>query len=153
MPSSLPRRISDSIAKRPTLDKSFLDTNVIIYLFGEDSEKKSLAKKAANESGACISLQVVNEFCGHLLKKKYPHDTVLAAVNQISENFPILKLSEKTIREALRLGKRYRYSHFDCLHLAAAIEHGCRVFYSEDMQHGHKLEEGLRIINPFVGHG
>ncbi len=130
-------------------DKVFLDTNILIYLFGEDSGKQFLAQKTVSESDASVSLQVVNEFCGYLLKKKYPHDHVLAAVNQISENFPILRLSEKTVREALRLGKRYRYSHFDCLHLATAIEHGCKIFYSEDMHHGHQLEEGLRILNPF----
>jgi predicted nucleic acid-binding protein len=32
---------------------------------------------------------------------------------------------------------------------AAALHAGCDTLWSEDMQHGITLEEGLRIVNPF----
>ncbi len=132
-------------------NRIFLDTNIVAYLFSEDPEKKSRAVQAAGEDGTCLSLQVMHEFCSYLLKKrKYPHAGVRAAVDLIAEKFPILPLSQYTVRQALDLGQRYRYSYFDSLHLASAIEHRCRFFYSEDMQHGQKLEEGLTILNPFV---
>ena len=31
-----------------------------------------------------------------------------------------------------------------------AIDTGCSVLYSEDLNHGHEIE-GLKIINPFSG--
>jgi predicted nucleic acid-binding protein len=34
---------------------------------------------------------------------------------------------------------------------ASALDAGCDTLWSEDMQHGMKLDEGLRIANPFRG--
>jgi len=35
--------------------------------------------------------------------------------------------------------------------LASALEQGCTVLYSEDMQHGQIIEGLLRIVDPFDG--
>jgi predicted nucleic acid-binding protein len=51
--------------------------------------------------------------------------------------------------EALRLGSSYSLSWYDSLVLAAAIEGGAHVLYSEDFQHGQKFGN-LRIENPFL---
>jgi predicted nucleic acid-binding protein len=32
---------------------------------------------------------------------------------------------------------------------ASALRAGSQILWSEDMQHGMKLKEGLRILNPF----
>jgi predicted nucleic acid-binding protein len=34
---------------------------------------------------------------------------------------------------------------------ASALHSGCDTLWTEDMQHGMVLEEGLRIVNPFGG--
>ncbi|MFZ1344751.1 hypothetical protein [Thiothrix eikelboomii] len=60
-------------------------------------------------------------------------------------------MTSQTIEQALVLGERYGYSYFDSLMLASALEQGCSILYSEDMQHGQILEGGLRIIDPFAG--
>jgi predicted nucleic acid-binding protein len=36
---------------------------------------------------------------------------------------------------------------------ASALQAGCDTLWSKDMQHGMALDEGLRIVNPFVGAG
>lgn len=42
------------------------------------------------------------------------------------------------------------YSFYDCLVLAAALQAGAEVLYSEDLQH-YKLVGGrLRIVNPLL---
>ena len=33
---------------------------------------------------------------------------------------------------------------------ASALHAGCDTLWSEDMQHGMALDEGLRIVNPFL---
>ncbi|AOC54321.1 MAG: hypothetical protein IM503_05940 [Microcystis sp. M069S2] len=38
---------------------------------------------------------------------------------------------------------------FDSLILASALEAGCQILYSEDLQHGQRIENQLMIINPF----
>jgi predicted nucleic acid-binding protein len=50
---------------------------------------------------------------------------------------------------ALNLAERYQYSYFDSLILASALEAGCQILYSEDLQDGQRIENQLMIINPF----
>ena len=40
------------------------------------------------------------------------------------------------------------YPIYDALGLASAIENGCSILYTEDLQHGQQIE-GLTIRNPF----
>jgi predicted nucleic acid-binding protein len=47
------------------------------------------------------------------------------------------------------LAQRFGFSIYDGLIAAAALETGCRVLYTEDMQSGQKIE-GLIIRNPFL---
>ena len=48
----------------------------------------------------------------------------------------------------LDLQIRYRFSFYDSLIVAAALEAGCKTLYSEDLQHAQEIE-GLTIANPF----
>jgi predicted nucleic acid-binding protein len=50
----------------------------------------------------------------------------------------------------LRIAERYGFSVYDAMIVASAIEVGCDILWSEDMQGGMVLEEGLRIVNPFA---
>jgi len=51
---------------------------------------------------------------------------------------------------ALDLHSRYRFSFYDSLIVAAALEANCTRLFSEDLQHGQRVE-GLVIENPFAG--
>ena len=51
--------------------------------------------------------------------------------------------------EALGLQNRFRISWYDSLIVAAAIEGGCNILYSEDLQHGMKFGD-LQVKNPFL---
>jgi len=52
-------------------------------------------------------------------------------------------------RRGLDLQIRYQFSFYDSLIVAATLEAGCKTLYSEDMQHGQKIEQ-LTISNPFM---
>jgi predicted nucleic acid-binding protein len=58
-------------------------------------------------------------------------------------------IQHKTINHALEINERYGFSYYDCLMLASALDGGCEVIYTEDMNDGQLIEERLRIINPF----
>jgi len=49
----------------------------------------------------------------------------------------------------LGLSKRYGFSIWDGLIVAAAIEAKCSALLTEDLQHG-QVVEGVRIENPFL---
>jgi len=45
--------------------------------------------------------------------------------------------------------EKYKYQYYDSLIIATAIENGCSILYSEDMQHNQNIENKLVIVNPF----
>ena len=47
------------------------------------------------------------------------------------------------------LAELYRFSFYDSLIVAAAIESNCAILYSEDLQNGQVIENELTIKNPF----
>jgi predicted nucleic acid-binding protein len=53
----------------------------------------------------------------------------------------------------LRLAEPYGISISDAMIVASALHAGCDKLWSEDMQHGMTLDEGLRIVNPFRDDG
>ena len=87
----------------------------------------------------------------NVLKRKFSlsYSQIREAVQELSEGFPIVLVSVNTIEMALNLAERYQYSYFDSLILASALEAGCQILYSEDLQDGQRIENQLTIVNPF----
>ena len=70
-------------------------------------------------------------------------------IAEIRANFEIITVQIETIELALKIAEKYRYSYYDSVIIAAALESSCTLLYSEDMQHLQVIEEQLQIINPF----
>jgi len=131
-------------------DRAFLDTNVLIYAYSAtEPRKRDLARKLKDESPCSVSTQVIHEFIAVAWRKVgIPLDDVRAIVQKLYETIPIVDTGKTVILRALSLAMKTGYSYWDCLILAAALEAGCPILYSEDMQDGQVIE-GLRIVNPF----
>ena len=133
------------------LDRAFIDTNILIYLYSADEPDK---RTVANDVFRCytepvVSIPILNELCNVMLKKLcLPSAQVRDAVQEISEATLVAKVAENTTLKAIELHEKYGFSFFDCFHLATAAENACSVFFSEDLQHGQKIGS-LKIINPF----
>jgi predicted nucleic acid-binding protein len=54
------------------------------------------------------------------------------------------------IYAAFDLHQRYKYSYYDSLIIAAAVNSQCHTLASEDLQDGQIIEGRLSIVNPFV---
>jgi predicted nucleic acid-binding protein len=54
-----------------------------------------------------------------------------------------------THERGLDITEHYKFSIYDSMLIAAALQAKCTTFYSEDMQHEQRIE-GLTIRNPFV---
>jgi predicted nucleic acid-binding protein len=133
-------------------DKVFLDTNIIIYLYSEDeTDKNKIALDILDSyNDAIISNQVINEITNVLFKKfRLSAEDVENVVLEIDNSLRIVDNSLKTQIKAVRLKGKYGFQYYDALIVATALEHGCNILFSEDMQHGQVIEDSLRIINPF----
>lgn len=132
-------------------DSTFIDTNVLIYLYSEDEiEKSQQALQCARTKNSWISTQVLNEVSNVLRRKQKQHySDIINVIKELRSNFNVAIVTPETIEHALALGERYGYSFFDSLMLASALEHSCITLFSEDMQHGQLIEDRLTIVNPF----
>jgi predicted nucleic acid-binding protein len=128
----------------------FLDSNVIIYAYSHDARKKAIAKSLLRDD-PMISIQVINEVINVCSRKlKLSSQDVRELFDLLKRKCEVKTLECSTIEKALAIVDTYKYSYFDSLILASALEHRCRTLYSEDLQHGQVIENTLTIQNPFV---
>jgi predicted nucleic acid-binding protein len=128
----------------------FFDSNVLIYAYSTDRRRDRAIQVLA--PGGKISAQVLNEFTNVLRnKQKQDWPVIEQAVASIRRQFPeIAPLSAETHAAALSLARDHGFAFYDALIVASALEAGCDVLFSEDMQDGRAIG-GLTIRDPFLG--
>lgn len=128
--------------------EAFFDTNVLLYLLSGDAAKADRAE-ALVAAGGVISVQVLNEFAAVALRKlAIPLADVREILSVVRGVCAIRSLDVATHDLGLDLAGRHCLHLYDGMIVAAALQAGCTVLYSEDMQHGRRFA-GLRIENPF----
>ncbi|MFY9908524.1 MAG: PIN domain-containing protein [Candidatus Sulfotelmatobacter sp.] len=132
-------------------DKSFFDTNVLVYAIIEEDPRKVRARELL-AAGGVISVQVLNEFVSVMRRKlQMPWGDVRSALQWIRILCPEpVPLTTDTHEEALMIAERYVYRIYDSLIVASALEAKCEVLYSEDLQDGQVIYKQLAIHNPFA---
>jgi len=132
-------------------DKAFIDTNVLIYFISSDAARKATAREVLLTSPeTVVSSQVINEFISTCLQKRLLSlDEVTEVTTGFMRALQFAPVAAATIDSALKLVKKYKYSYWDSLIIASALENGCTSLYSEDMQHGQIINNRLKISNPF----
>lgn len=135
----------------------FIDTNIFVYTFDANAPAKAkkatqLIRRAADTGEGIISYQVVQEFF-NVAFRRFPQPLTVPEAEQylITVLRPLLAVhsTPAIYFEALRIFEKHKLSWYDSLIVAAAGESQCETLYSEDLQHGRKIE-GMRIENPFV---
>ena len=131
-------------------DKAFLDTNVFVYAVIQDDPRSHHAEKLISAGGR-VSVQVLNEFAAVMRRKaNMPWDEVKLALESIEVLCPHpLSITLNTHKKALAIAEKHAYRVYDALIVASALEAGCTVLYSEDMQDGQVIDRRLTIRNPF----
>lgn len=132
-------------------DKVFIDTNILIYYISNDEIKKSRTKDVIlSYPDSVISSQVVSEFASICLTKNLlSEDEVQILSISFMDSFEFSPVVESTINKALQIKKIYKYSFWDCLIVASALENNCNILFSEDMHDGQTIEKSLKIVNPY----
>ncbi len=135
-------------------DKFFIDTNILIYSFLENDQKRHdaavqfLAGLLTKE--VVISTQVMSEVYSALSKNRIRHELIASFLVELEENMNVCPVILDTVKRCLLVKEKYSYSYWDSLILASALENNCAVVFSEDMQHGQTIEQSLVIMNPFL---
>jgi predicted nucleic acid-binding protein len=132
--------------------RPFFDTSILVYAFLDIAKRDEALLLLA--SGGVISAQVLNEFTNVARRKRQRGwQDIETAISVIRFQFPdIMPLTAGTHAAALALARDHGLAFYDALIVAAAIEAGCDILYSEDMQHGRSIG-ALTIRNPFLESG
>ena len=127
----------------------FFDTNILIYAFAADDPRSARAE-ALIADGGVIGVQVLNEFTNVTRRKlRWQWRQIEAAFAVIEELLgPARPLTTAIHARAVVLARDHELSFYDALIVAAALDAGCEVLCSEDLQHGQKFG-ALKVENPF----
>ena len=129
---------------------AFLDTNVLIYAVSQSDARAARAEELLI-AGGVVSVQILNEFAAVARRKlQMPWAEVAEAVEAFLVLCPSpLPITIETHQAARTIAEKLGCNIYGALVVAAALEGGCSVLYSEDFQDGQRIEGRLRVRNPF----
>lgn len=137
-------------------DKFFMDTNILVYSFDTNAPLKQqkareLIALALNSQRGVISFQVIQEFLNVATRKfEVPFTIQETEIYLDQVLIPLCQAfpSAELYRKGLYVMERWQYSFYDSLIITSALQTGCKILYSEDLQHEQVIET-LTIDNPF----
>jgi predicted nucleic acid-binding protein len=134
-------------------DPWFVDTNVLVYAFDDDSpDKRRTARRLLDDKAdqLVLSTQVLGEFYVTVTRKlarPLPANRAVEALDALCA-FPVRGLAPALVRSAVRRSASSRVSYWDALIIESALDAGAAVLLTEDLQHGQQFE-ALRVVDPF----
>ncbi len=130
--------------------RSFLDSNVVLYLLSEDPAKADSAE-ALLRTNPVISVQVLNEVTSVCRRKLAMSWEDIGNFLKLVRSFcNVVPLTVDVHDRARHVAQRHQLSFYDACIVAAAATADCQTLYSEYMNHGQILEDSLTIRNPFA---
>ena len=128
---------------------SFFDSNVLLYIASNDAMKAERAEKLLSDSGA-TSVQVLNEIANVSRRKmRMTWPDTHSFLSMLRSLLSVHAITVETHETGLALAEAHRLSIYDAMIAASALQTGCNILWSEDMQHTRVIDKRLRIINPF----
>ena len=134
-----------------------LDSNLLVYSVDNTAdERHALSAQivlVAARLDCCLTLQSVSEFYAVVTHKRIiPGPLAAARANDWLTVFPNAAASTSAVRAALAASIAGQASYWDALLIATAVEAGCTLILTEDLQDGSTLG-GVEIHNPFGADG
>ncbi len=136
-------------------DKTFIDTNVLIYAHDVDAKSKhETAKRVLRElwskHDGVLSTQVLQEFYVNVTRK-IPQPLSKESARLVVSTYIIwcVETTHAEISTAFRIEDEYRIGFWDALIVVSALKSGASRILSEDLNAGQTMA-GMRIENPFA---
>ena len=136
-------------------DKTFIDTNVLIYAHDVDAGAKHETAKAVidelwNERTGILSVQVLQEFYVNVTRK-IPTPLSKESARLVVSSYSVwcTETSATEISMAFRIEDESRIGFWDALIVSSAVKSGAGRILSEDLNSGQQIA-GVLIENPFA---
>lgn len=135
-------------------ERTFLDTNVLVYLFDHDEPDKEARARGILEQAEpgelVLSTQVLSEFyvvVTHKLKRPLDAAQAAQAVDWLSL-LEVISPDPALVKAAIQTSRSSQLSYWDGLIVASAAASGCERLLTEDLNDG-QLIGSVRVENPF----
>ncbi|MFP4209347.1 MAG: PIN domain-containing protein [Wenzhouxiangella sp.] len=134
-------------------ERSFLDTNILVYTDDADAPEKSqlaieLVEQALRTKKGVISSQVLQEYIATSTRKLGVAIELAKQRARLFARMSVIQIATDDVMVAMDLVQLHRLSFWDALIIQAARKAECSVLLTEDLQHGQFID-GVSIINPF----
>ncbi len=135
-------------------ERSFLDTNILVYTDDADNPGKQktalkLIEQGWRSQNLVLSTQVLQEYFSAATRKLGVSAEAAQRKIQLLARLEIVSIAHEDIVLAIDIHRLHRLSFWDALIVRMAQKTACAVLYSEDMNAGQMIA-GVRIINPFA---
>jgi len=135
-------------------EPAFVDTNVLLYADDRADPVKreraqQLIRQLVGDRSGRISLQVLQEYFSASTRKLGMEAEAARRRVEIYSRLDVIRLEVIDLLGAIDLHRQQGFSIWDALILRAALISGCRKVYTEDLQHGFRIEN-LEVVNPFI---
>jgi len=132
--------------------EAFIDTNVWVYAHLEQAREPRCARAlelVERPVRYTVSAQILGEYSSAMLRNGVSDTRIRANVAAMSARCDVRDVTGDIVLRAWEIRLRYKLSWWDSQLLASALDAGCEVLYSEDLQDGLLVETRLRVVNPF----
>ena len=133
--------------------RSFVDSNVLVYADDRSAGPKrdrarELILEVMGARTGVLSLQVLQEYFAVATRKLGISAVAARRRIELLNRLDVVILGVQDLLAAIDLHRLHSFSIWDALVIRAALNAGCKILYSEDLQHGRRID-GLEIVNPF----
>lgn len=136
--------------------RRFVDTKVLVYAHdisaGDKHERaRALVEQLWDTRNGCLSVQILQEFFV-TVTRKIPKPLGAEAAKEVIADLARWRVhvpAADDVLGAIGLHQWTGISFWDAMMVRSAVEIGCEVIYSEDLNHG-QLYDGVRVENPFT---
>jgi predicted nucleic acid-binding protein len=136
-------------------DKTFVDTNVLIYAHDADARTKhdtarDVLRELWSERSGVLSTQVLQEFYVNVTRK-IRRPLSKESARRVVGTYAIwcVDTTPAEISAAFRIEDESQIGFWDALIVASALKSGAQRILSEDLNAGQMIA-GIRIESPFV---
>lgn len=133
--------------------RCFVDSNVFVYADDRRAgAKRDRARKLIREvmeaRTGVLSLQVLQEYFAVTTRKLGISAAAARRRVEVLSRLDVVILGVEDVLAAIDLHRLHGFAIWDALVVRAALNAGCRILYSEDLQDGRRID-GLEVVNPF----
>jgi predicted nucleic acid-binding protein len=133
--------------------RCFVDSNVLVYADDRGAgpkryQARKLIQEVMRAKTGVLSLQILQEYFAVATKKLGISATGARRRVELLGRLDVVILGTQDLLAAIDLHRLHGLSIWDSLVVRAALNAGCRVLYSEDLQDGRRFD-GLQVVNPF----